>query len=328
MSKEVKIGLSIGGILLAVLIVYLLVPKNNPNAQYAREGQTSQTADGREGATSGLGYDGTSSSSPGGASQESPTAQQQTSPQTGQETTRSNDQTATGGASPSDATAATTPRSVDWERILTTGIVPEEAKVPLAAQGGTGAPRDDVFSEPQKAPGTTGGNDINWNSAPATPPAAPVTPGQHQQNAPAVVRTGPKDHVIQQGESLSSISLFAYGDARYYREILKANPTLDERKLRPGTKILIPDPSTFSAGRARQAVARLEPTIDSAKEYRVVAGDSLHKIAIKLYGKPAKADDLYELNKDKIGDDSSRVKVGMVLKLPEAPTATSARTSR
>jgi nucleoid-associated protein YgaU len=75
-------------------------------------------------------------------------------------------------------------------------------------------------------------------------------------------------------------------------------------------------------------VARLEPSIDSTKEYRVAPGDSLHKIAMKLSGKAAKADDLYELNKDKIGDDSSRVKVGMVLKLPEAPTATSAQSSR
>ena len=328
MRKDVKIGLSIGGILLAVLIVYLLVPKNNPNSQYARDGASNQTTDGQAGSTPGSEYGGGTASAPGGASQENSAAQQPTSPQTGQETIRSNDQTATGGASPSDAIASTTPKSVDWERILTTGIVPEEAKVPLAAPGVNGAPRDDVFAEPQKGPGTTGGNDINWNSPPATPPATPVTPGQPQQGAPAVTRTGRKDHVIQQGESLSSISLAAYGDARYYRELLKANPTLDERKLRPGTKIILPDPSTFGAGKAQPAVARLEPTIDSSKEYRVVAGDSLHKIAMKLYGKPAKADDLYELNKEKIGDDSSRVKVGMVLKLPEAPTATSARTSR
>jgi len=59
----------------------------------------------------------------------------------------------------------------------------------------------------------------------------------------------------------------------------------------------------------------------SAKEYAVQADDSLYKISMKLYGKGDKVDAIYELNKEKIGSDPARLKVGMVLKLPEAPSA-------
>ena len=93
--------------------------------------------------------------------------------------------------------------------------------------------------------------------------------------------------------------------------------------MRPGTTIKMPDPSTFAqprAPQAQQAVARQEASIDANTQYRVQQGDSLHKIALKLYGKATKADALYEANKDKIGDDSSRLKLGTILKLPEPPT--------
>ena len=62
------------------------------------------------------------------------------------------------------------------------------------------------------------------------------------------------------------------------------------------------------------------PALAAIDSYRVQPSDSLHKIALKLYGKASKADSIYELNREKIGGDSARIKVGMVLKLPEAPT--------
>jgi nucleoid-associated protein YgaU len=327
MRKDVKIGLSIGGLLLAVLIVYLLVPKNNDTRQVARDTDSANTGGGRqEGTGSGFGGNSTTPlTSTGGVQDATPGASQ--APEGARETPAAPDRPAAPEATQPPADAPTKP--VDWERILLTGKVPPEAQIPLAAvpPGNTGNNRaeTDVFGDPQKGANT--GQDINWQSAGTMPPGSPG--GAGPAPTPAAPRQTPKEHVVQQGEHLSSISLAVYGDARHYKEILKANPGLDERKLRPGTKIKIPDPSTFATpAKAQQAVARLEPSVDPAKEYRVAPGDSLHKIAMKLYGKAAKADDLYELNKDKIGDDSSRVKVGMVLKLPEPPTASSAQSSR
>src|SRR5436305_702602 len=71
MRKDVKIGLGIGGILLAVLIVYLLVPKTNEGNEYARNGDSSGTSDEhRGGADANPGTGGSNSSTatiPGGA---------------------------------------------------------------------------------------------------------------------------------------------------------------------------------------------------------------------------------------------------------------------
>jgi nucleoid-associated protein YgaU len=353
MRKDVKLGLSIGGVLLACLIVYILVPKNNEGAQFARQGEPGNSADPHQDApTAGAGGSAASPSAPSSPHPDTPAGQPASSAPShdaiatgpGADTSAGSDPTTTtgtgagagSGESGTDV-AATTPRSYDWERILITGEVP---KTPLAAIGGNRGPSDernpanDVFGDGQK-PGASS-NDINWKGQAGTTGGTSTGTQKHgqppagqQQVVTGGTRSTPREHVVQQGEHLSSIALQVYGDARLYKEILKANPGLDERKLKPGTTLKIPDPSTFAtAARTQQPAAKQEPAIDSAKEYRVAPGDSLHKIAVKLYGKPAKADDLYELNKDKIGDDSSRVKVGMVLKLPEAPTASAAPSAR
>jgi nucleoid-associated protein YgaU len=319
MRKDVKIGLTIGGVLLAVLIVYLLVPKNTDTRHLAKDTDSSGTTGERR--------EEPGTSTGGNPTTPTPPAPSQETPREAVQTPQPPAETPAGPERPSGQELAQAPgegatgasvKSVDWETILSTG------KIPLAATGGNRA-EVDMFADAPK--GTTGGPDVNYQGAgtptPPKPAGGAVTP-----TTPAAPRQTPTEHVVQQGEHLSSISLAVYGDARHYKEILKANPGLDERKLRPGTKIKLPDPSTFTTAKAQQAVAKLEPSIDAAKEYRVAPGDSLHKIAMKLYGKAAKADDLYELNKDKIGDDSARVKVGMVLKLPEPPTANTSQTSR
>src|SRR5439155_1579906 len=81
------------------------------------------------------------------------------------------------------------------------------------------------------------------------------------------------------------------------------------------------------AQRASVASARIPGSaaaIDPTKEYRVQPGDSLHKIAIKLYGKSTEADRIYQLNKQTIGDDPHRLKIGQILQLPEPPTVSTA----
>jgi len=330
MRKDVKLGLSIGGVLLACLIVYILVPKNNEGDQFAKQGDSTNSAGERQE---------TANAGPGSTTPPAPHPEATTGPGTSSDPSHEASPTApdhipatgAGAGDPGNTVAATTPRSYDWERILTTG---EGPKTPLLAMGTNRGPSDerpaapDPFGDAPK--GTNASNEPNWNGHGGA--AGGPSVGTRNTQPPAATggaRSTPKEHVVQQGEHLSSIALAVYGDARLYKEILKANPGLDERKLKPGTTIKLPDASTFAAApKAQPAAAKQEPTIDSNKEYRVAPGDNLHKIAVKLYGKPAKANDLYELNKDKIGDDSARVKVGMVLKLPEAPTASAAHPAR
>jgi nucleoid-associated protein YgaU len=53
--------------------------------------------------------------------------------------------------------------------------------------------------------------------------------------------------------------------------------------------------------------------------YTVQSGDSLYKIAKRLYGTGNGVVKLYNANKDVIGPNMAKLSVGMVLKLPEAP---------
>jgi nucleoid-associated protein YgaU len=68
--------------------------------------------------------------------------------------------------------------------------------------------------------------------------------------------------------------------------------------------------------------------VDTQTEYRVVSGDSLYRISMRLYGSGEEADHLYDLNKEKIGPDKGKLKLGMILKIPSPPTVATASASR
>ena len=352
MRKDVRIGLSIGGVLLAVLIVYLLVPKNENGGREKSElaqkdasslGQGGAAQDGAGQQPAGNGAIGLGNSSAGQGQDTPGTAVTGTgtgTPTPGSETTST--ATDADSAGPSDANAgngAAGNGGADWATILSGGRIPDSMIAtrrddPFANGDGAGnttnTPRNTPDS-PIEWPtgGATGGNQGGTGQAGAAPagpsPGSGSTGGTGSTGTPVVGTTGVREHTIQPYETLSTIALAAYGDARHYKAIQQANPDLDERKLRPGTKIKLPDLSALKAtggagGQLATPGTRAEPAVDAGKEYRVQPNDSLQKIALKLYGKAAKADAIYDLNKDKIGADEHRIKVGMILKLPEAPT--------
>jgi nucleoid-associated protein YgaU len=120
----------------------------------------------------------------------------------------------------------------------------------------------------------------------------------------------------------------AYGNRNLYPAIMRANPNLDPKKMRPGMTIVLPPvaevrPDSSNADRTSSATpaSHTAGSLDSRNEYRVTSGDTLERIAMKLYGKRDMIDKLYELNKEKIGPDRDKLRLGMVLKLPEPPTA-------
>jgi len=112
---------------------------------------------------------------------------------------------------------------------------------------------------------------------------------------------------------------------------MRANPNIDPTKLRAGTVITLPSADEVKPAGANIAAVGTSSNsnskssirqIDTKTEYRVQPGDSLERISIKLYGKRDHTDSIYETNKATIGDDPARLKIGQVLKLPEAPTIT------
>ncbi|MFT3787242.1 MAG: LysM peptidoglycan-binding domain-containing protein [Tepidisphaeraceae bacterium] len=126
---------------------------------------------------------------------------------------------------------------------------------------------------------------------------------------------------IEAGDTFSAIAQRFYGDSKHFQLIVNANPSVNPNKLKPGIKITIPPLPAEAAKAGRDDVADVSaPTFDPTKQYRVLPGDSLHKIAAKLYGTTSKWSAIYQANHTLLKDDATKLKPDMVLTLPEPPT--------
>ena len=197
-----------------------------------------------------------------------------------------------------------------------------------ANAGAAAAPRGNRFSSIDRIGAGIG-------STPSTQPSSNDSNASSSASSPSIA--GQREHVVQRNETLSSISQMAYGSPNYYPAILRANPSLDPKRLKPGMTIILPpmsevkpDPQPAGAtiagnGASHQSGGDANTAIDSKTEYRVQANDSLYRIAMKLYGKPDMVAKLYDTNKETIGADPAKLKLNMVLKLPEPPTQSASR---
>ena len=112
-----------------------------------------------------------------------------------------------------------------------------------------------------------------------------------------------------------------YGSRNLYGHIVKANPTIDPTKLKPGMEITVPPSDAIKSERGNIILPpETKGTIDASKQYRIQPGDTLSGISQKLYGKTNQWAAIYELNKALIGPDAGRLKVGTVLTLPQPPS--------
>jgi nucleoid-associated protein YgaU len=164
---------------------------------------------------------------------------------------------------------------------------------------------------------------------------SPANAGGSADKHDRPVATSAKTHRVVEGETFSSIARATYGDAKYFKDIIKANPNIDPNRLRPGTVISLPDKSQFkhdaaptTGSASPEQPRRHSPPSTSTNpktEYRVQANDNLYKISEKLYHTANRVDAIYQLNKSVIGPDPEKLKLDMVLKLPEPPTETASR---
>jgi nucleoid-associated protein YgaU len=135
-----------------------------------------------------------------------------------------------------------------------------------------------------------------------------------------------RTYTIKPGQTLSKIAYEVYGNSRFWVAIQRENKGLDSNHLKVGSIIKLPDvspvpgPVVVSDDEVAAPAARshTETAASDGRTYTVKSGDSLYGIAKRLLGSGRKADLLYSLNKDVIGPDKSRLKLGMILKLPEA----------
>jgi nucleoid-associated protein YgaU len=308
MRKDLRVGLGIGGVLLAVLVVALVV----------RSHTRQKTTDAKVAAVD----------KPDGGDNSSPTPPPDS---TGVTSTDPATPTAIVPAAPPvlPPDAAKPPDKddpfrgedqkappSDWDKILLNGSMPPTTPTVTPTEHGTGRTIGQHFgptaSSPAVTPGTIPPHGIS--AADTTPhSAAGAVPPAH----------GQRTHVIAEGETLSTIARTAYGSKKYYLLIEKANPNIVAERLRPGTTIVLPDlpASEHADHHAAHGSAASTAAVDSSTQYVVKANDSLYRISMRLYGTANKVDALYDLNKELIGPDRGRLKLGMTLKLPSPPTS-------
>jgi LysM repeat protein len=379
MRKEVKLGMALGGGLVALLVAYLIVA---PPSDHKRGAQLA-TADGQNIIDPSSQSGGDSAATPAGddksaapatgdpakldaqASQQQPAEQAKAS---------ANDSKATGGH---DA----------WQRALERGVTDSKGKavtpvIPISTTptekpkdaGGKPAEKHTAPKAPEKNeiklvsggspitteadrgvkmyftnPNAAWGDGLSTRSATDAVERAPKAPAAKSLPSVAAEETGTlgstsavptagSTHVVRSGETFSSIAQAVYGSAAYYPHLIRANPHANPNNLKLGTAIMIPkleDVKAIAGAGEHTTPAALkladDVKLDPAKQYRVVAGDSLYKISLKVYGKPTYVEALHEKNKQLIGPNATKLKLGMILDLPEkaavaapGPQATSA----
>jgi nucleoid-associated protein YgaU len=138
--------------------------------------------------------------------------------------------------------------------------------------------------------------------------------------------TTARTHKVAAGETFSTIAAEFYGDSKYYTRLEDANPNVSPNRLKIGTIINVPalgEPIAPKSGAARDMNSSIASgaNVDSSKSYRIRPSDTLMAIARRLYGDGQAWEKIYAANRDIIGSNPARLQVGMVLRLPEAPTA-------
>lgn len=137
-----------------------------------------------------------------------------------------------------------------------------------------------------------------------------------QKEPVAVVPPEFIEHEVQKNETFDSIAKKYFGPKASGAIIARANPFVDPLRLRPGRTLRVPkDPKNI------QGVPVKEPSNEprkstSAGTYTVQPGDTLSKIASKVYGDSRKADVIFDANKHQLADVDS-LTIGQVLVIPE-----------
>lgn len=306
MRTEVKLGLAVGSILFAVVIVYVLFFAGGNKDQAAPR----QPGDGAAVAVvpSSTANPPTAAASPSATANPSFTTVTPYEPAAAPTTQPS--ETASAGDSPDTHSVSTlsTPASsgtFNWRTALQGDSTSTSTAARSATPSFASSTTPPVFSGADQP--VVGGSTFNPVLSPATRPSS-----------------GPRTYVVKAGETYWSIAEAEYGSAAFYPHIARANPKVPAAKLRSGMKIMLPAREDVVPAGAAATVATASQPLDPLTQYRVQPGDSLHGICKALYGKadPDRVNKLYALNKELIGPNQNALRPKMVLRLPEPPTNT------
>lgn len=123
------------------------------------------------------------------------------------------------------------------------------------------------------------------------------------------------------GDSFKALAQTYYGSPLHVARLRAANEGQDETKFVAGVRINVPAKSAAGDVRVAAAPAAAGAAAPSAAWtnglYTVKSGDVLGSISKTVYGSTKHWRRIYDANRDVIGDDPNRLKVGMQLRIPE-----------
>lgn len=127
------------------------------------------------------------------------------------------------------------------------------------------------------------------------------------------------EHVVAAGETIWTIAQDRYGDRNLGGVIARANPTIDPKKLRVGTTLLIPkDPTNIQGKPVDSESDKPEaPKVDIVA-YIVAPGDTLGGISKQFYGKASLWTRIRDANPGVIGANGD-VREGARIVIPPPP---------
>jgi nucleoid-associated protein YgaU len=327
MRKDVKFGLTIGGLLIAVLVVWIIATNHGdknkqPDVSLANPNADTGIQPANEGAPA---------PAPAPEAPKAPDPVRTTTP--------------TPGATGTPAVTTTTPPATGTpsSTVGSNGAVANLTPTPIStgAAGSSTAPKasnwDQLMSHGPSAGlfADTGRSSTPTASSGGNAVVVDPLPDNSTSTTRPTLANGSRTHKVQNGETFASIARTVYGNGKYYKKLIDANPNVNPNRLKVGTDIVIPELTTSeSSATASASTSDSTPApntqtgapktpADPKTTYIVQSSDTLEKIARKLYGDGAQWDKIYEANKDVIGPNPSKLKLNMVLRLPEPPTVAS-----
>jgi LysM repeat protein len=139
-------------------------------------------------------------------------------------------------------------------------------------------------------------------------------------------------YAVAADDTYWTIAKKTYGSGSYFKALYEHNRRRlnNAGSLRPGMQLILPDEATLqrlyptlcprpqrvaAAPRTRRASATLPE--GNTRQYVVSEGDTLYDVARRQLGKASRWAEIYELNRDAIGNASDRLAPGTQLNLPE-----------
>lgn len=158
---------------------------------------------------------------------------------------------------------------------------------------------------------------------PVTTPSEPTPPANSLLKTTVGLESTTSDELMlytwKQGDSFKSLARTYYGSELQVALLRGANEGVDDAKLAVGARVFVP---VRIAGETVPVVKTPEQGKTASTWtgglYTVQKGDVLGTISKTVYGSTKHWRRIYDANRDVIGDDPNRLKLGMQLRIPEA----------